>query len=65
MKNISEPDTSKMDVIQQNPIWTNKILHSYARNNSTLAKEKNVLKDVSANAGKMTLYTIYSYQNVL
>ncbi len=41
------------------------ILRSYARNVSTLAKKTNILKDVSANAERLTAVTMDSYLNAL
>lgn len=65
IRNICESDISTVDGVQRNPIWTNMILRSYARNISTLAKKTNIYKDVSANADSMTAATMDSYINAL
>ena len=63
--NICETDVSTVDGVQRNPVWTNMILRSYARNISTLAKKTNIYKDVSSNAESMTSVTMDSYINAL
>ena len=65
LNNICESDISTVDGVQRNPVWTNMILRSYARNISTLAKKTNIFKDVSANADSMTSVTMDSYLNAL
>lgn len=65
MNNICESDISTVDGVQRNPVWTNMILRSYARNVSTLAKRTNIFKDVSANADSMTIGTMDAYINAL
>ncbi len=65
INNICETDISTVDGVQRNPVWTNLILRSYARNVSTLAKKSNILKDVTANADSMTSATFDSYVNAL
>ena len=65
ISNICESDISTVDGVQRNPKWTGLILRSYARNISTLAKKSNILKDVTANAGSMTMPTLDSYLNAL
>ena len=65
LNNICETDISTIDGIQRNPVWTNMILRSYARNISTLAKKSNILQDVAANAESMTSVTMASYLNAL
>ena len=65
INNICESDISTVDGVQRNPVWTNMILRSYARNISTLAKKTNIYKDVAANADSMTLATMDSYLNAL
>ena len=65
LNNICESDVSTVDGVQRNPVWTNLILRSYARNVSTLAKKANIYKDVSANADSMTLATMNAYLNAL
>ena len=65
ISNICESDISTVDGVQRNPTWTGLILRSYARNISTLAKKSNILKDVTANADRMTMPTLDSYLNAL
>ena len=65
LNNICESDISTVDGVQRNPVWTNLILRSYARNVSTLAKKTNIYKDVAANADSMTLVTMNAYLNAL
>ena len=65
INNICESDISTVDGVQRNPVWTNMILRSYARNISTLAKKTNIFKDVSANADSMNSATMDSYLNAL
>ena len=65
VNNICESDISTVDGVQRNPAWTNAILKSYARNISTLAKNSNILRDISANAESMTATTLDSYINAL
>ena len=43
LNNICESDVSTVDGVQRNPVWTDMILRSYARNVSTLAKKTNIL----------------------
>ena len=65
LNNICESDVSTVDGVQRNPVWTDMILRSYARNVSTLAKKTNILKDISANAESMTASTLDSCLNAL
>lgn len=65
ISNICESDISTVDGVERNPVWTNAILKSYARNISTLAKKSNMLKDIVANADSMTMITFDSYINAL
>ncbi|MBQ9817179.1 MAG: AAA family ATPase, partial [Proteobacteria bacterium] len=44
VNNICETDITTVDGVQRNPVWTNMILRSYARNISTLAKKSNIFK---------------------
>lgn len=48
VNSICENDISTVDRIQRNPKIARKILRSYARNISTLAKKTNILADVTA-----------------
>ena len=63
--NICETDISTVDGVRRNPVWTNLVLRSYARNLSTLAKKSCLLQDVSANAESMSSVTLDSYLNAL
>ena len=65
LNNITEADISTVDGVQRNPVWTNTILRSYARNISTLAKKSVIFQDVTANAESMTSVTMDSYLNAL
>ena len=65
INNICESDISTVDGVQRNPVWTNAILKSYARNLSTLAKKTNILRDVAADTESMTAATLDSYINAL
>lgn len=65
LNNICESDISTVDGVQRNPVWTNMILRSYARNVSTLAKKTSIFQDVSANADSMTFGTMDAYLNAL
>ena len=65
VNNICETDISTVDGVQRNPVWTNMILRSYARNISTLSKKTNIYRDVAANADSMTSVTMDSYLNAL
>lgn len=65
LNNICESDVSTVDGVQRNPVWTNMILRSYARNVSTLAKKTSIYKDVAANADSMTSATMDAYLNAL
>lgn len=65
LNNICESDISTVDGVQRNPVWTNMILRSYARNVSTLAKKTSIFQDVSTNADSMTFGTMDAYLNAL
>ncbi len=65
LNNICASDVSTVDGVQRNPVWTNMILRSYARNVSTLAKKTSIYKDVAANADSMTAATMDAYLNAL
>lgn len=65
LNNICEADITTVDGVARNPVWTETILRSYARNLSTLAKKVTIHKDVAANADSMSLTTLDSYINAL
>ncbi len=65
LNNICESDITTVDGVQRNPVWTNLILRSYARNVCTLVKKVNIYKDITANADSMTLTTMNAYLNAL
>ena len=65
LNNICESDITTVDGVHRNPIWTNLILRSYARNVCTLVKKVNIYKDITANADSMTLTTMNAYLNAL
>ena len=63
--NICEQDCSSIDGIKRDPKRMKSILRSYARNISTLATDKSLLKDISANDANMDARTLKSYLNAL
>ncbi|MDD4096320.1 MAG: DUF4143 domain-containing protein [Oscillospiraceae bacterium] len=65
LNNICEADITTVDGVARNPVWTEAIVKSYARNLSTLAKKVTIHKDVIANADSMSLATLDSYINAL
>ena len=65
LTNICEADITTVDGVARNPVWTEAIVKSYARNLSTLAKKITIHKDVIANADSMSLATLDSYINAL
>lgn len=65
LNNVCQSDVSTVDGIQRNPQWTEIILRSYARNISTLAKKRNIYRDVVANADSMSMNTMEAYLNAL
>lgn len=65
LNNVCQSDISTVDGIQRNPEWTEIILRSYARNISTLAKKRNIYRDVVANADSMSMNTMDAYLNAL
>lgn len=62
---VCESDVSTVDGVRRNPVWTRTILRSYARNVSTLVSKANILKDVVANANRMSTATMDAYINAL
>ena len=63
--NICESDISDVDGVRRNPNRVKAVLKSYARNISTLASDKTILEDVSANYIDISASTLYSYKNAL
>ncbi len=57
-------DISNIDDIKRNPIWTETILKSYARNICTLSTDKTIFKDVIANCD-MSERSFYEYLSAL
>lgn len=64
IENICESDVSAIDNVKRNPNIINAILKSYARNISTLATNKTIIKDVNSEY-KISDVTFYSYINAL
>ncbi|MCC7552978.1 MAG: DUF4143 domain-containing protein [Methanobacteriaceae archaeon] len=65
LSNICESDVSKVDGIKRDPKRVRIILQSYARNISTLASNKTILKDVKSNFSNISEPTYYSYIDAL
>lgn len=65
LDNICDTDASKIDGVKRDPDKVRTILHSLARNNSTLVKNKTLIADVKANYGDISEPTFYSYIDVL
>jgi len=63
--NICESDASTIDGVKRSPERVRAILRSYARNISTIASDKTILKDVASNFMDMTEPTLYSYLSAL
>ena len=61
---ITNRDISNIDDIKRNPIWTETILKSYARNICTLADTKTVLQDVRSTTD-ISDSTFYDYITAL
>ena len=57
-------DISNVDNIKRNPIWTETILKSYARNICTLADDKTIYKDVRATT-EISESTFFDYISAL
>ncbi|MCR4714388.1 MAG: DUF4143 domain-containing protein [Treponemataceae bacterium] len=57
-------DISNVDNIKRNPIWTENILKSYARNICTLAEDKTIYKDVRATT-EISESTFFDYISAL
>jgi len=63
--NICSSDASTVDGIKRNPERVRAVLQSYARNISTLAANKTILRDVTANFNDITNPTLCSYLDAL
>ena len=63
--NICDSDVSTVDGVKKNPQRVRAVLQSYARNISTLASDKTILKDVSSNYMDISEPTLFSYLNAL
>lgn len=63
--NICESDASTVDGVKRDPQRVRTILRSYARNISTLATDKTLLKDIKANYSDISQPTYYSYIDAL
>ena len=63
--NICDSDASTVDGVKKNPERIRAVLQSYARNISTLATDKTILKDVSSNYSDISEPTLFSYLNAL
>lgn len=62
---IVEEDISKADGVERNPNRVRLVLHSLARNISTLTTAKTILEDIRANDITMNERTLDSYLNAL
>jgi len=65
LANICDSDASTVDGVKKSPERVHAILQSYARNISTLATDKTILKDVSSNFMDTSEPTLFSYLNAL
>lgn len=65
LDNICESDISNVDGVKRDPDRAKIILKSIARNNLTLAKDKTIISDISANFGDISDPTYYSYIGAL
>lgn len=63
--NICDSDASTVDGVKRSPERVRAVLRSYARNLSTLASDKTIIDDVSANYSDITAPTLSSYQSAL
>ena len=62
---ICNSDTSNVDGVKRNPRTVKAILKSYARNISTLATKKTLMKDIRTEYGDITAPTYNSYIDAL
>jgi len=65
LDNICESDVSTVDGVKKDPQRVRTIIQSYARNISTLATDKTIIKDVRANFSNINKSTYYSYIDAL
>ena len=63
--NICDSDASTVDGVKRSPERVKAVLQSYARNISTLATSKTILKDVASNYADISEPTLFSYLNAL
>jgi len=63
--NICDSDASAVDGVKRSPERVKAVLQAYARNISTLATDKTIIADVSANHADISEPTFYSYLNAL
>ncbi len=65
LENICEVDVSAIDNIQRDSRKIKQFLKSYARNISTLASNKTIIKDIKENFPEFTVNTFNTYLNIL
>ena len=65
LKSLCEEDVSKIDQVQRDPQKIRTFLKSYARNISTLASNKTILKDMQTNYVDISEPTLYQYINLM
>ncbi len=65
LENICASDASTVDGVKKSPTRVRAVLRSYARNISSLASDKTILADVSANFSDISMPTLNSYLNAL
>ncbi len=63
--NICESDASNVDGVKRDPQRVRNIMQSYARNISTPASDKTIMKDIQANFANISKPTYYSYIDAL
>ena len=65
LENICNTDVSAVDGVKRDPDRVRLLLHSLARNNSTLAKDQTIIDDMNANFMDISRPTYYSYIDAL
>ncbi|WP_405268793.1 ATP-binding protein [Methanobrevibacter sp.] len=65
IESICESEASTIDGVKRNPERVKVILKSYARNISTLARDKTIMKDVFSQFGDISYPTFISYVDAL
>lgn len=65
LENICEVDVSSMDGVQRDSRKIKQFLKSYAKNISTLASNKTIIKDIKENFPEFTSNTFNVYLNIL